>query len=956
MENVKSEIDNSILELIFTYSHEMLCIVDKEGRFIRLNPEWERTLGYSPEEFINKSYSDFTHPDDITATKEITKKADNESINNFINRYRHKDGSYKWIEWRSIPIGNVIFAAAKDITEEKKYREKLKESQDFIWNLTKNIPGLLCQFSIDNSGKFSFKDIGESFIKFLESDKNKIETIHRDIYKSIPVDEYEIIIASIKSAISKKTDWNYQGKLVNKNNKKIIYQGISRYRNNNINNLFDGILIDITNKIFSEEQIRLNEEKFSIAFNHAPIGMCILEPVNNTIQEVNSKFCSMFGFSKKELINKPFSDLTHPVDKEYNIYIEKSENEDEYIKRYTHKNGNEIWGLERLSWISNKEGSYNMAIVHIQDITKLKLTERAFEERLIALSKPLNSKNDITFTDVLNINEVQIIQDTFAKATGIAALITDPKGIPITRPSNFCELCNLIRSTKKGKLNCYKSDSELGKFNPDGPNIKLCLSAGLFNAGAAITVGNVHIANIMVGQARDESIKEEELLKYADEIGIDSKTYLEKLKKVPFVTKKQFDIIAHSLFVLAKQLSIKAFQDVQQARIISEQKKVEKELFRSQKMLSNSHRIANLGSWEYHIKENMLYWSEESYKIFGFDKNSAPKDLKGVLQYIHPDDLDYINKEYERINETDEINELECRIINKNGECKNILTTGEILKDETGYNIIMTGIIKDITERKKNENEIKELNQALKSKINERTSQLEQANKDLESFAYSISHDLRAPLRHIDGFTNLLYSNIDDPNEQVNEYYEKIKSATLRMSIMIDKLLSFSRNGRKELNIIPVDMNKLVNEVIEQLTPDFSNREINWIINKLPVVNGDYSLLKVAFENIISNAIKYSSKQTVSRIEINNYPVQNNHFLISVKDNGVGFDMKYIDKLFGVFQRLHTNNEYDGIGIGLANANQIIKKHKGRITAKSGINKGAEFFIELPKLLKNEEE
>lgn len=263
----------------------------------------------------------------------------------------------------------------------------------------------------------------------------------------------------------------------------------------------------------------------------------------------------------------------------------------------------------------------------------------------------------------------------------------------------------------------------------------------------------------------------------------------------------------------------------------------------------------------------------------------------------------------------------------------------------------MLFIVRDITERKKHENQIKLLNEQLERKVEERTLQLAQANRDLEAFSYSVSHDLRAPLRHVDGFMKLMYAQIPNPPDSVQSYYQKISSASHRMSSMIDELLQFSRLGRKEINRSNVDMKLLVEEVIDQMMPDLASRNIKWVIGELPVVEGDKNLLRIAFENLIGNAVKYSSKQALAVIELGTVNTSEGRAEIFVKDNGVGFNMAYVDKLFGVFQRLHSAEEFDGTGIGLANVKQIIQRHGGTIKVEAEVNQGATFFVTLNAII-----
>ncbi|MFT3737893.1 MAG: PAS domain S-box protein [Breznakibacter sp.] len=263
----------------------------------------------------------------------------------------------------------------------------------------------------------------------------------------------------------------------------------------------------------------------------------------------------------------------------------------------------------------------------------------------------------------------------------------------------------------------------------------------------------------------------------------------------------------------------------------------------------------------------------------------------------------------------------------------------------------MLFIVRDITERKKHENQIRILNEQLERKVEERTLQLAQANKDLEAFSYSVSHDLRAPLRHVDGFMRLMYAQIQNPSDAVKAYYEKINSASHRMSAMIDDLLQFSRLGRKEITYLKVDMQQVVDEIIEQISPDVANRRIEWIVGQLPMVEGDKSLLRIAFENLIDNAVKYTSKRSGATIEIGSVPIDNAHVDIYIKDNGVGFNMAYVDKLFGVFQRLHSSDEFEGSGIGLANVKRIIQRHGGNIKVDAAVDQGATFFVTLKALI-----
>jgi PAS domain S-box-containing protein len=262
---------------------------------------------------------------------------------------------------------------------------------------------------------------------------------------------------------------------------------------------------------------------------------------------------------------------------------------------------------------------------------------------------------------------------------------------------------------------------------------------------------------------------------------------------------------------------------------------------------------------------------------------------------------------------------------------------------ETHEGTYVTAAIRDISDRKRHEEEIRKLN----AELNVRVAELAVANRELEAFSYSVSHDLRAPLRQIDGFSKILLKGASErltPDHR--ECLQQIRDGTSHMALLVDALLNFSRLGKQEIRREPVDMNALSRQLVSELQNEVNGRSIRWIIGDLPTIHGDKALLRQALWNLMSNAVKFTRPRGEAIIEIG-VQQQNGKRTFFVRDNGVGFDMKYADKLFGVFQRFHLQEDFEGTGVGLANVHRIILKHGGTIWASAKPEGGATFFFTL---------
>lgn len=227
---------------------------------------------------------------------------------------------------------------------------------------------------------------------------------------------------------------------------------------------------------------------------------------------------------------------------------------------------------------------------------------------------------------------------------------------------------------------------------------------------------------------------------------------------------------------------------------------------------------------------------------------------------------------------------------------------------------------------------------------------LESSNKELEAFAYSVSHDLRAPLRHMVGFAELLQKHASTAlDEKCRRYINNIQEAAKRMGVLIDDLLAFSRIGRVETQKTLVNMEQLVKEVLNEVRQETAERDIDWKVGALPACFGDRSMFRLVLVNLLANAAKFTRSRTHAQIEVGNSVDNDRETEFYVRDNGVGFNMKYVDKLFGVFQRLHSSDEFEGTGIGLATVQRIIHRHGGKVRAEGAVGQGATFYFSIPK-------
>jgi PAS domain S-box-containing protein len=342
------------------------------------------------------------------------------------------------------------------------------------------------------------------------------------------------------------------------------------------------------------------------------------------------------------------------------------------------------------------------------------------------------------------------------------------------------------------------------------------------------------------------------------------------------------------------------------------------------------------------MNDIITYWNRGAQEMYGWTAEQAiGKRSHDLLRTIFPAPIEHIQAELLSADRWE--GELEQTKADGTGVV--VASRWSLQRNEQHNPAAVLETNNDITHRRRGEEEVRKLNQEL----GKRTVELEAINKELEAFAYSISHDLRAPLRHMVGFTELLQKSASSSVDQKSRrYMMMILESAKRMGMLIDDLLAFSRIGRTETRESAVSLDQLVKEVQSEVLQETDGRNITWKVGSLPEIYGDRSMLKLVLVNLVSNAVKFTRTRPQPEIEIGCTEKPKDGAVVFIRDNGVGFDMKYVNKLFGVFQRLHRTEEFEGTGIGLATVQRIIHRHGGQVWAEGVVNRGATFFFSVP--------
>lgn len=617
---------------------------------------------------------------------------------------------------------------------------------------------------------------------------------------------------------------------------------------------------------------------------------------------------------------------------------------------------------EKCRHIRDADGHIILSQGMVHDITERKRQEDALREseqrvrtRLESILSPEGDIGELELVDIIDATAVQSLMDSFYELTKIPMALIDLKGAVLVGVG-WQDVCiRFHRVHPETCRHCIESDTILTADVPAGEFKLYKCKNGMWDVSTPVIIGGKHFGNLFSGQFffDDESPDYEFFRDQARHYGFDEEEYIAAIDAVPRLSRKTVDEGMAFFTKLGDILSKLSYSNIKLARSLSERDALMDSLQRSEAILAQAGRMANLGAWEIEftnyddINSNPLRWSDEVYRIFGY----APGEVKVTndlfFEHVHPNDRKRVVDTIAKSIKDRSFYSLEHRIIRKDGAVRVVLENAETTYDDEGRPTRFVGAVQDITERKYVEEELRKLNNELERRVKERTVELENINKELEAFSYSVSHDLRAPLRAIDGFSDTLLKRYRDSlDPQAQDYLDRVRAAAQRMGHLIDDILGLSRAGRAEMHRESVDVSAMASDVLKELRESQPERCVEAVVQDGLVAVADSHLLRIVFNNLLGNAWKFTGKLEVATIDVGSLD-QDGERVFYVRDNGAGFNAERAGKLFSPFQRLHTESEFSGTGIGLALVQRIIRRHGGSIWAEGEVDKGATFYFTL---------
>lgn len=382
---------------------------------------------------------------------------------------------------------------------------------------------------------------------------------------------------------------------------------------------------------------------------------------------------------------------------------------------------------------------------------------------------------------------------------------------------------------------------------------------------------------------------------------------------------------------------------------ITERKRMQAALQNSEARLKDAQRLARLGNWEGDLLNDRLIWSDEVYRIFELDPATFAPTYKGFMQAVHPEDRAHVQAAYVASMQTRSPYDVVHRLLFPDGRCKYVRELCVIHFDANNRPVRSVGTVQDITEIRTAQADLQRLNDELELRVAERTRELATLNRELEAFAYSVSHDLRTPLRSIHGFASLLEEEgTEGLTAEGRSYLQRIQDSAKRMGQLISDLLSMAHLSRAHLRQEPVSLSDMAQAITSEFDRSDPERRVTWHIQEGLLVQADPGLMRVVLQNLLGNAWKYSGLVPDAHVSLAQTRAELGMLEFCVRDNGAGFDMTYAQQLFQPFKRLHAHHEFEGSGVGLATVHRVIQRHGGSVRGEGAVGQGAAFYFTLP--------
>lgn len=975
-------------------------IINRDWVYIYINDAADRHNKRAKEELLGKKYTDMWPGIEKTEVyKKIKKTLEDRIPNRMENEFVFPDGSIGWFELSIQPVPEGVFILSVDITEKKENEKALISEEKKYRNLFDSNPFPMWVYDIET---LKFLDANESSVK--QYGYTIDEFLNMTLKDIRPEEDIEALLKDI--ALTSKVLYNAGVWRHKKKNGEIIYVEIVSHLID-----IDGrparlaLSNNVTEKIQAEKKLKESENHFR---NLADSGQALIwtADTNKKCDYFNKTWLEFTGRKLEQELGDGWVEGVHPDDMErcFEIYSTAFDRREKFKMEYRlmHNSGEYKWIIDEGSPRFNSEGEFIGYIGHCMDVTERKQNEEKIFEFNSRFKKLFDkSPFGIVMTDI--DFKFIMVNDAYTKITGYTEeeLVTKTfKDITYTEDKEK-DIPSIMMLMKK-ELDVYKTIKRY--VRKDGKIIWASMTITSIFSEDGQFLYNVGVIEDITERKKSEDklsklTERLNLATTASQLGIwdwdiinneiiwDKKMYeLNGLNMGEF--KEVYDTLQDGIHpddkesindLLRRALSGEieyateyrvlwpdgslhwlktngqVFRDEKGNPVrmvgvnydITEEKLVKESLIINEKRFRQIVESSGACVWEIDNDGLYTYISETEEGVKGY-KNEELIGKKHFYDFFVPEVKEELKKNaFDAFKQKITFRNFENQNIHKNGNLIYLETSGTPLLDKNGNLIGYRGADRDITERKLAEEKIKNLNEDLEFRVYERTAQLEEMNKELEAFSYSVSHDLRSPLRAISGFSKFLledyYDMLDDNGK---EYINDIIRNANNMSYLIDDLLQLSRFGRKTLVKKEIKIKEIFINALKEERKNY-NKDIILKIDELPNAIGDFSLIKQVIINLISNAVKFSSKNPVPKIEIG-FTKKEKENIYFVKDNGVGFDMKYAEKLFGVFHRLHKEADFPGTGVGLALVQRIINKHNGRVWAKSEPGKGAVFYFSLP--------